>query len=110
MQQDLFSALADPTRRQLVSWLAARPATATELSDRLPISRQAVAKHLTLLGEAGVIARERRGREVRYRLQAGRLATVSEWIADVSARWEARLGRLKRYMEEGERRDHEARH
>ena len=103
MQQDIFAALADPTRRQLVSWLAARPATATELAQRLPISRQAVAKHLDVLGEARLIARERSGRDVRYSLDAQRLATASEWLATGSARWETRLQRLKSYVEEGER-------
>jgi DNA-binding transcriptional ArsR family regulator len=109
MQQDVFSALADPTRRQLISWLAARPATATELAGRLPISRQAITKHLAVLDDARLLAKERQGREVLYRLDAERLATASEWIATVSARWEARIGRLKRYLEEGERHEHQAR-
>lgn len=109
MSQDVFTALADPTRRQLMSWLATRPATATELADRLPISRQAIAKHLGVLDEARLIARERHGREVRYRLEAERLVTASEWIATVSARWETRIGRLRRYLEEGERHDSKAR-
>lgn len=102
MQQDVFTALADPTRRELVSWLAARPSTATELAKRLPISRQAVAKHLGVLDEARLIGKERAGREVRYRLEAERLSGASEWIAAVSARWEARLERLRRHLEEGE--------
>jgi DNA-binding transcriptional ArsR family regulator len=109
MQQDVFSALADPTRRQLISWLAARPATATELAGRLPISRQAITKHLAVLDDARLLAKERQGREVLYRLDAERLAPASEWIATVSARWEARIGRLKRYLEEGERHEHQAR-
>jgi len=109
MQQDVFTALADPTRRQLISWLAARPATATELAGRLPISRQAIAKHLGVLDDARLLAKERHGREVQYRLEAERLATASEWIAMVSARWEARIGRLKRYLEEGERHGGETR-
>jgi DNA-binding transcriptional ArsR family regulator len=103
MQQDVFAALADPTRRQLVSWLAVRPATATELARRLPISRQAVTKHLDVLGDARLIARERAGRDVRYSLEAERLAAASEWLATVSARWESRLQRLKSYVEKGER-------
>jgi DNA-binding transcriptional ArsR family regulator len=103
VEQDVFAALGDPTRRQLVSWLAVRPATATELSRRLPISRQAVTKHLDILDEARLIARERAGREVRYSLEAGRLDEASEWLEAVSARWEARLQRLKRYVEKGER-------
>jgi DNA-binding transcriptional ArsR family regulator len=103
MRQDVFSALADPTRRLLVSWIAVRPATATELAKRLPISRQAVVKHLEVLDEARLIARARTGREVRYSLEAERLADASQWLAAVTTRWEARLQRLKRYVEEGER-------
>jgi DNA-binding transcriptional ArsR family regulator len=103
MQQEVFAALADPTRRQLVSWLATRPATATELADRLPMTRQAIAKHLAVLDGARLIAKQRQGREVRYRLEAEPLASAGDWIASVSARWGARLGRLKRYLEEGER-------
>ena len=103
MRQDVFAALADPTRRQLVSWLAVRPATATELAQRLPISRQAVTKHLDVLGQARLIARGRSGRDVRYSLEPQRLAAASEWLATVSARWETRLQRLKSYVENGER-------
>ncbi len=102
MAEDVFTALADPTRRQLMAWLATRPATATELAGRLPISRQAVTKHLVVLDQARLIAKDRHGREVRYRLEADRLATASDWIAALAARWEARLGRLKRHLEEGE--------
>jgi DNA-binding transcriptional ArsR family regulator len=97
--------LADPTRRQLVGWLAVRPATATELARRLPITRQAVVKHLGVLGEARLVDGRRSGREVRYSLDAERLASAREWLAVVSARWEARLERLKRHLEEGDRHD-----
>ena len=102
MQQAIFNAIADPTRRQLMSWLATRPATATELSERLPITRQAITKHLAVLDDARLIAKERHGRDVRYHLEAERLAAVSAWVATISARWQARLERLKKYLEEGE--------
>ena len=68
----VFGALADPTRRHLVEALAAEPgATATGLAATLPISRQAVAKHLKLLGDAGLVSRRRRGREARFELDHG---------------------------------------
>lgn len=102
MEQDVFSALGDPTRRQLVSWLALRPATATELARRLPITRQAVAKHLDVLDGARLIARTRDGREVRYSLDPERLAGAERWLAAVSSRWESRLQRLKRQLERGD--------
>jgi DNA-binding transcriptional ArsR family regulator len=103
MEDEVFAALADPTRRQLVGWLAARPSTATELAGRLPITRQAVMKHLGVLNDAGLVNRERSGRQVCYRLEAQRLARATEWLAAVSARWERRLERLRRHLEEGER-------
>lgn len=103
MAKDVFTALADPTRRQLMTWLAARPATATELAVRLPISRQAVMKHLGVLDDARLVTRQKRGREVRYELDVEQLEAARRWLATVSRRWEARLSRLKHHLEEGER-------
>ena len=100
MEMDAFAALGDPTRRQLVQWLAARPATATELATRLPVTRQAVVKHLGVLEDARLVAKQREGREVRYRLDPQQMAVAAEWIATVTARWETRLARLKRHLEE----------
>src|SRR5438876_1054159 len=76
---------------------------ATELAGRLPITRQAVIKHLAVLSGAGLVGKQRSGREVRYRLEAQRLAHATEWLAVVSARWQRRLERLRRHLEEGER-------
>ena len=100
MDIDAFAALGDPTRRQLVQWLAARPATATELATRLPVTRQAIAKHLGVLEDARIVAKVRAGREVRYRIESERLDAAARWIAMVTARWETRLARLKRHLEE----------
>src|SRR5436309_2885666 len=100
MEIGAFAALGDPTRRQLVQWLAARPATATELATRLPVTRQAVVKHLGVLEEARLVAKQRDGREVRYRLDAESLSAAAEWIATVTVRWETRLARLKQHLEE----------
>jgi DNA-binding transcriptional ArsR family regulator len=100
METDAFQALGDPTRRQLVVWLAARPSTATELAGRLPVTRQAVVKHLGVLEGARLVAKERNGREVRYRVERERLDAAARWIATVTARWESRLARLKEHLEE----------
>ena len=97
---DSFAALGDPTRRQLVAWLAARPSTATQLAERLPLTRQAVVKHLSVLSEAGLITKDRDGREVRYRLEAEAFDAAAEGITTVTARWQVRLAWLKRHMEE----------
>jgi DNA-binding transcriptional ArsR family regulator len=95
----VFGALADPTRRALLAAIAQQPqATATELAAELPISRQAVLKHLTALGDAGLVDRERSGREVRYRVTPAPLSDAVSWMADVGAQWDERLGVLKRQL------------
>jgi DNA-binding transcriptional ArsR family regulator len=73
-----------------------RAATATQLAADLPISRQAVLKHLAALAGAGLIDRERTGREVRYRLTPQPLSEAVSWMADVGAQWDGRLAALKR--------------
>jgi DNA-binding transcriptional ArsR family regulator len=92
----VFEALADPMRRQLLSQLSAQPSTATELAAQLPISRQAVAKHLTSLSRAGLLARERSGRDVRYRVTPAPLSDAVGWMAEVGGQWDDRLARLAR--------------
>lgn len=95
----VFGALADPTRRHLIEALAHEPgATATGLAAELPISRQAVAKHLQLLGRAGLVRSRRSGREARFELEAGALTEAAAWIGAVGAEWDDRLGRLQRLL------------
>jgi DNA-binding transcriptional ArsR family regulator len=97
---DVFAALADPTRRHLVETLASRGgASATQLSAELPISRQAVAKHLAALGGAGLVSSRRSGRETLYELRPQPLDEAAEWIARIGGEWEDRLARLKRLVE-----------
>jgi len=100
MDNAVFAALADPTRRQLLERLATGPSTATGLSDRFPITRQALVKHLGMLTHAGMVAKERHGREVQYRLEGAPLGEATAWLTALSARWEQRLLRLKRFAEE----------
>lgn len=96
----VFGALSDPTRRQLLAAIAQHPAvTATELAAQLPISRQAVIKHLTALGDAGLLDRQRSGREVRYRVTPEPMSDALSWMAEVGGRWDERLGTLKRQLE-----------
>ena len=101
----VFAALADPTRRavlQAVSVAATGSATATELASHLPVSRQAVVKHLQALADAGLVAAERRGREQRYRVTPGPITAAMDWMADVGAAWDDRLARLsQRVVERG---------
>lgn len=90
----VFDALADPMRRRLLATIAQRPATATELASGLPITRQAVAKHLGSLSQAGLVARERSGRDVRYRVTPAPLSGAASWMAAVGGQWDQRLARL----------------
>jgi DNA-binding transcriptional ArsR family regulator len=93
---DVFAALADPSRRFVVETLAARgSATATELAAELPITRQAVSKHLAALEAAGLVVPTRAGRETRYRLKPERLGDAASWIERVGAQWDERLAALR---------------
>lgn len=95
----VFSALADQNRRFLLEALADREtATATELAAELPVTRQAVAKHLTALSTAGLVTASRRGRETLYRLTPGPLTDAMAWMERVGAEWDARLSALREHM------------
>lgn len=95
----VFAALADPTRRRVVETLAGgATVTASALAADLPISRQAVAKHLAALRRARLVRGERVGRETRYRLQAEPLGDAARWIATVGAEWDERLADLQRLL------------
>jgi DNA-binding transcriptional ArsR family regulator len=99
--EQVFTALADPTRRAILAMLAARgPATATDLADRLPITRQAIAKHLVLLSDAGLVTQvpgERR--RVRYRLQSAPMRVAQQFLAMLAHDWDNRLEALRSHLD-----------
>jgi DNA-binding transcriptional ArsR family regulator len=100
----VLSALADPTRRQLLDQLSARgQATASTLADGLPISRQAVVKHLAVLDTAGLVESTKVGREVRYAVRPQALDTTARWMASLAAEWDRRLAKIMRVAEAAER-------
>jgi DNA-binding transcriptional ArsR family regulator len=94
----VFSALADPTRRAVVRCLADAPASATEVATHVPVSRQAVVKHLSTLERAGLVDAERDGRHVRYRLTPAGFTDAMRWMTDVGAAWDTRLAKLRRHV------------
>jgi DNA-binding transcriptional ArsR family regulator len=96
---DVFDALGDPTRRHIVESLAEREATATQLAADLPVTRQAVAKHLTALRQAGLVESRRQGRETLYRVNAEPLDDAAAWIVRVGGEWDVRLQRLRTLVE-----------
>jgi DNA-binding transcriptional ArsR family regulator len=96
----VFEALADPTRREVLTLVGRDgPVTATELAERLPVSRQAVAKHLDALRTAGLVDRAKQGRDVRYGLTPGGLDGASAWMDEVGATWDRRLSTLAKRAE-----------
>ncbi len=91
----VFAALGDPTRRAVLALVGRRgPLTATELAERLPVSRQAVMKHLDLLRTAGLVDSEKEGRAVRYVLRSQPLDDAAAWMAGVGSAWDRRLAAL----------------
>ena len=97
----VFAALGDPTRAQIIDWLnEGGPGTATEFAARLPISRQAVTRHLKDLESAGLIAGSKRGREVRYELRPQALTLSATWLQQRANRWEQTLQRLANHLAE----------
>ncbi len=102
----VFGALADPTRRQMLGTMMRDGSTTVPaLTSELPMTRQAVAKHLSTLTGAGLVEREppTSGREIRYRLRQGALEPAALWMRDADAAWSDRLGRLKSSLESGRR-------
>lgn len=96
----VFAALADPTRRAVLQrLLEGGPATATALAPSFSVSRQAVVKHLGVLGDAGLVRAQRAGREVRYAAQTEPMVDAATWLANAGARWDDRLARLVRHLE-----------
>lgn len=94
---ELFTALADPTRRELLFALVHDgPRTATRFATESPLTRQAIVKHLKALEAAGLVVGERSGRDVNYRATTARLAEAVRWLLDASASWDRRSERLKR--------------
>jgi DNA-binding transcriptional ArsR family regulator len=107
---ELWAAIGDPTRRRVVDVLLDRgEATATAMAGELPVTRQAVAKHLAVLDRAGLVQARRQGREVRYAIRSQRLVAATRSMAQVAAEWDARLSAIKRIAEAVARRQAEER-
>ncbi|RZS43728.1 ArsR family transcriptional regulator [Herbihabitans rhizosphaerae] len=100
VDDDLWSAIGDPTRRRMLDLLLSDgQATATSLSERLPVSRQAVAKHLGVLDRVGLVRSTPAGRERRYDVDEAQLARAIAQLNSVGATWDSRLRRIKRISE-----------
>ncbi len=99
----VFAALADPTRRTVLDTVAAQQGiTATQLAAGLPVTRQAVAKHLAVLADAELVAGERTGRETHWRATPAPLTDAIAWMTSVGAAWDDRLAALQRAATRGQ--------
>jgi ArsR family transcriptional regulator, cadmium/lead-responsive transcriptional repressor len=97
---ELWSAIADPSRRLVLDLLVSNgDVSASWLAGRVPFSRQAVFKHLVVLERAGLVSRRKQGREVLYQVEADRLDQAVRAMAEVAAQWDKRLGAIKRLAE-----------
>jgi DNA-binding transcriptional ArsR family regulator len=103
--EQVFAALADPTRRAILAALAADgPATATDLAGHLPITRQAIAKHLALLAEAGLVTAEPgERRRVRYRLRSAPMQAAQQFLAALARDWDRPLEALTTHLDRSAR-------
>jgi DNA-binding transcriptional ArsR family regulator len=99
--EQVFAALADPTRRTILATLASDgPTTATDLADRLPITRQAIAKHLALLAEAGLVSAEPgERRRVRYRVRPAPMQIAQQFLAALARDWDRSLESLAAHLD-----------
>jgi DNA-binding transcriptional ArsR family regulator len=97
---DALVAIADPTRWRLLNMVAVHgEETATTLAAQLPVSRPAVAKHLSVLSRAGLVGARRSGREVRYHVRPERLEEAAQWLSRLASEWDTRLAAIKRIAE-----------
>ena len=97
---ELWSAIADPSRRQVLDLLVSHgEVSASWLAERVPFSRQAVSKHLVVLEQAGLISRRKQGREVLYQVDADRLDQATRAMAELASQWDRRLNTIKRLAE-----------
>lgn len=98
-KHDVFQAIADPTRRQLLQLLVNEEMPVNAISEHFPMSRTAVSKHLHVLSDAGLVKERKVGRETRYSLQPEPLQEVRQWISYYERFWDNKLSILKDYVE-----------
>lgn len=94
MRRDIFQAIADPTRRAIITLLALQAMTPNAIAENFDSTRQAISKHLRILTECEVVKQEQRGREIYYQLEVEKLNEMDKWIDRVRKTWETRFNQL----------------
>ena len=103
MRRDVFQAIADPVRRDIMSMLAHETMNVNTIADRFDISRPAISKHIKILRECGLVDIQQKGRERHCVFQPDGLANVAEWVDQFRALWEAKLDSFEAYVNELQR-------
>ncbi len=98
-RHDVFQAVAEPTRREIIRMLADEEMPITAIVEHFPITRTAVNKHLHILTDAGLLSSRKVGRETRYKLQPEPLYLIQQWVSYYERYWEDRLDALRKYVE-----------
>ncbi len=99
MRRDVFQAIADPTRRQIIHLLAGNALTLNGVAENFDISRPAISKHIKILTECGLITIRQEGRERICKAELNKLKEVSEWVTQYRAFWNQKLDALERYLD-----------
>jgi len=98
MRRDVFQAIADPTRRDIISLMAKKSMTPNEVADSFKMSRQAISKHIHILAECGLLSLNIQGREYYYSMQPKKLAEVGEWLEPFRTMWDDRFTKLDKVL------------
>lgn len=94
MRRDIFQAIADPTRRDIIAMIALQPMTPNALAEHFDTTRQAVSKHLKILAECELVKPEHQGREIYYQLEIDKMKEIDKWLEQFKKIWESRFSQL----------------
>jgi DNA-binding transcriptional ArsR family regulator len=100
MRRDVFQAIADPTRRQIIGLLATQTMNLNEVTESFDISRQAISKHIKILTECGLITIKQEGRERHCEAKLQKLGEVADWVEQYKKLWNQRLDSLESYLDQ----------
>lgn len=98
MRRDVFQAIADPVRREIIGLIAKNPMTPNAVSGCFDVSRQAISKHIRILAECGLLERSIQGREYYYSIQPAKLEEVHDWLEPLRKMWETRFKQLDQVL------------